>query len=146
VTYGNLINRQGATHRRRTLNQPGKNGKPRNDSDFRRFLPCYAKVGLETYTLGWLEKYREAWGQLKRSAEPLGEIQDEPMAYAGEHNTHRQILIEKTSSPGNHRFAKLWKLQCSICESTYGANSCDFHLRRCPDCQNGKAGIPLPNA
>jgi Zn finger protein HypA/HybF involved in hydrogenase expression len=56
-------------------------------------------------------------------------------------NAHNQRLIEKTALPGNHRFAKMWKLECGHCGHAYGANSCDFHIRRCPKCQAGKPGI-----
>jgi len=47
------------------LSQPGKGGKTRNDSDFRRFLPDYSHVDLFTHGAGWLEVYREAWHLLK---------------------------------------------------------------------------------
>jgi len=47
------------------LFRPGKSGQQRKDGDFRRFLPCYAHVGLESHRRGWLDQYREAWGMLK---------------------------------------------------------------------------------
>ena len=47
------------------LAQPGKLGQQRKDGDFRRFLPCYAHVGLETHRRGWLNAYQEAWVLLK---------------------------------------------------------------------------------
>jgi hypothetical protein len=47
------------------LSQPGKMGRQRKDGDFRRFLPCYAHVGLVTHEMGWLDQYREAWRLLK---------------------------------------------------------------------------------
>jgi hypothetical protein len=50
------------------LAQPGKSGKARNDSDFRRFLPDYGHVGLLHLGAGWLEAYREAWDLLQPSA------------------------------------------------------------------------------
>ena len=44
------------------LATPGKRGQQRNDSNMRRFLPDYSKVGLEIgRPLGWLDPYREAW-------------------------------------------------------------------------------------
>lgn len=46
------------------LKRPGKGGKEHNDSDFRRFLPCYAKEGYVDRTLGWLDPYLEAWDLL----------------------------------------------------------------------------------
>ena len=50
------------------LGQPGAKGQQRNDSDFRRFLPDYAHLGMAEHTLGWLEPYLNAWDLLKRSA------------------------------------------------------------------------------
>lgn len=44
------------------LATPGKRGQQRNDSNMRRFLPDYSKVGLDIgRPLGWLDPYREAW-------------------------------------------------------------------------------------
>ncbi|WP_394413240.1 hypothetical protein [Sulfitobacter sp. 1A15142] len=44
------------------LATPGKRGQQRNDSNMRRFLPDYSKMGLEIgRPLGWLNPYREAW-------------------------------------------------------------------------------------
>lgn len=44
------------------LATPGKRGQQRNDSNMRRFLPDYSKVGIEIgRSQGWLEPYREAW-------------------------------------------------------------------------------------
>jgi hypothetical protein len=47
------------------LKQPGAKGQQRNDSGFRRFLPCYAKDGYSERTSGWLEPYRSAWSLLQ---------------------------------------------------------------------------------
>lgn len=44
------------------LATPGKRGQERNDSNMRRFLPDYSKVGLDIgRPPGWLDPYREAW-------------------------------------------------------------------------------------
>ena len=55
-----------------------------------------------------------------------------------------QVLVEKTRMPSTtHPFAKIWKARCSACGITYGVNSCDFHIRRCPSCQGGEPGEPI---
>ena len=56
-------------------------------------------------------------------------------AVVGDVNKHGQKLIRKTTLRGNHPFARLWVLRCSEpgCNQEYEANSCDFHIRRCPD-------------
>ena len=51
------------------LSIPAKNGKPHKDGDMRRFLPCYAHLGLESLTRGWLKPFDEAWERLE--AEPV---------------------------------------------------------------------------
>ena len=43
---------------------------------------------------------------------------------------------------GNHDRAKSYKLECLDCGHIYGANGCDIHLRKCPECQGGEPGIP----
>jgi hypothetical protein len=47
------------------LAKPSKSGKPHVDSDVRRFMPDYTKVGLDIGRgPGWLSPYREAWAVL----------------------------------------------------------------------------------
>jgi len=54
------------------LSTPGKAGQQRIDSDFRRFLPNYDKMGLEFGRgAGWLEAYRENWALIEGSTDPL---------------------------------------------------------------------------
>lgn len=50
------------------LASPGKRGRERKDSDMRRFMPDYTRVGLEIGAgPGWLEPYLEAWGTLTKA-------------------------------------------------------------------------------
>ena len=64
------------------------------------------------------------------------------MACLNDVNRHGQKLNAQTADRGNHSFARMWVLECTHCGESYGANSCDFHIRRCPHCQDGKAGLP----
>jgi hypothetical protein len=61
-------------------------------------------------------------------------------AQVGDSNAHGQILVEKTNvrSP-NHPFANVWILRCPI-RGIYKANSCDFHIRKCP-VEGGMPGL-----
>lgn len=44
------------------LSKPGKKGQIRNNSDLRRFLPNYDKIGEELgRPSGWLDRYKNAW-------------------------------------------------------------------------------------
>jgi hypothetical protein len=55
-------------------------------------------------------------------------------------NKHGQILVETTQQPSpNHAFAKVWILRCPT-HGTYKANSCDLHIRRCPQ-EGGQPGL-----
>ena len=42
---------------------------------------------------------------------------------------------------GNLPGQKAYKLECLNCGCFYGANGCDVHLRKCPDCGGGADGI-----
>ncbi|OGO78901.1 MAG: hypothetical protein A2Y23_05115 [Clostridiales bacterium GWB2_37_7] len=58
----------------------------------------------------------------------------------GESNKNGQKLIEKTANKSTtHSFAKIWVLQCSKCGAEYGSNSCDAHIRKCPNCDKTAA-------
>lgn len=57
-----------------------------------------------------------------------------------EFNDNRQRLVEKTTRRSTtHRFARIWVLECERCGHRYGSNSCDAHIRLCPDC--GPPGV-----
>ena len=47
------------------LSTPGKAGRQRADTDLRRFLPDYDRMGIPIGCgSGWLERYREKWALL----------------------------------------------------------------------------------
>jgi hypothetical protein len=72
------------------------------------------------------------------------------MVEVGEINKKEQKLLDKTNKPGNLKNAHLWIVRCmkikngERCDHIYGANGEDFWERRCPRCDNGAKGIPLP--
>jgi hypothetical protein len=54
------------------LSTPGKAGQQRKDSDFRRFLPDYDKMGISIgHGAGWLDPYVENWSQIEGLADRL---------------------------------------------------------------------------
>lgn len=61
-------------------------------------------------------------------------------------NKNGQQLVRKTGAVGNHPFSRRWVLHCTLCSHEYGANGCDFHLRKCPKpkCQGGRKGLLVP--
>jgi hypothetical protein len=72
------------------------------------------------------------------------------MAEIGETNSKQQKLLDKTEKPGNLKNAHLWIVRCmrtikgEACDHIYGANGEDFFERKCPKCDGGAKGIPLP--
>ena len=62
-------------------------------------------------------------------------------------NINNQLAYAKTYVKSTtHRFAKIWVVDCQECQTRYGVNGCDFHIRRCPNCQDGKEGEPIPSS
>jgi len=53
-----------------------------------------------------------------------------------------KTTILKTDQPGNHPYALKHILLCE-CGHIFGANSCDVHIRLCPECEGGAPGLPI---
>lgn len=59
----------------------------------------------------------------------------------GDKNDNQQELIERTNEHSTtNQDQYIWILKCLKCSNYYGANGCDFHIRRCPECQGGRKG------
>ena len=58
-------------------------------------------------------------------------------------NRNGQVVIHNTALPGTDHGQSVYQLGCSHCGHIYGANGSDIHLRKCPNCQGGVAGLPL---
>lgn len=68
----------------------------------------------------------------------------------GDINVNDQILIARTDRPGTDHLQYVWVLVCArrnaageLCGHRYGANGSDFHLRKCPKCQDGAPGLDI---
>jgi hypothetical protein len=62
----------------------------------------------------------------------------------GEANSKGQTLVRMTREKSRtHDFARVWVMRCGKCGSEYGSNSCDAHIRNCPDCSGGRPGEPI---
>lgn len=79
-----------------------------------------------------------------------GEMAD-TKSQVGDTNRNGQRLIEKTNIPGNDHLHYTWVLECQQvdyhgeqCGHQYGANGTDYFERKCPQCQGGKVGLPIP--
>ena len=54
---------------------------------------------------------------------------------------HKLKILERSDKQSpNHPYAKVWLAECS-CGEIFRINSCDAHIRRCPN-DGGKPGLP----
>ena len=62
----------------------------------------------------------------------------------GYRNPDGQELVRKTDvgGPGGQR---IFVLRCTVCGHEYGAYGIDADIRRCPACQDGTRGLPIPD-
>jgi len=58
-------------------------------------------------------------------------------------NRNFQVVIRSTGKPGNDPYRYIYQLGCGRCGYVYGAYGSDIHERKCPNCQNGEAGLVL---
>ena len=56
-------------------------------------------------------------------------------------NPHGQRCCGRSGMPGTDHRQYAYKTECTICGYVYGTNGSDMHKRRCPECQEGAAGI-----
>ncbi len=67
-----------------------------------------------------------------------------PTTVPGYTNQNKQSLLERTSFPSTtFRGQVIYRMKCGNCKHVYGANGCDIHIRKCPNCQSGTRGEPL---
>jgi hypothetical protein len=60
-------------------------------------------------------------------------------------NSNGQVVIRNTGSPGTGFGQTIYQLGCSLCGYVYGTNGSDIFDRKCPKCDNGRTGLPLPS-
>ncbi len=58
-------------------------------------------------------------------------------------NRNSQIVVRRTSLPGNDHMQITYVLRCQKCRHEYGANGSDIWQRRCPRCGRGATGLPI---
>lgn len=66
-----------------------------------------------------------------------------PTTSIGYVNRNGQVVVRNTGSPGTDHGQSIYQLGCSLCGNVYGANGTDIHLRKCPNCSEGAAGLPI---
>jgi len=71
-----------------------------------------------------------------------------PTTAKGYINRNKQINLGRIEPPipGTDYGQYVYRMLCGYCGKEYGANGSDIHLRKCPNCQEGKPGLELlPN-
>jgi endonuclease III len=68
-------------------------------------------------------------------------VKTNPTACTGYVNRNGQVVVRNTCAPGTDKNQYVYQLACSHCGHIYGANGSDIHLRLCPKCQDGAAGL-----
>lgn len=66
------------------------------------------------------------------------------MKNTGDINRNGQQLLRITGEPGTDYNSRIWILKCRRCATIYGCNSTDGWQRKCPQCGQGAAGLPIP--
>lgn len=56
-------------------------------------------------------------------------------------NANGQKCLGHRDVKGTDHLQYAYKVECTRCGFVYGANGSDLHLRKCPQCQGGAAGI-----
>lgn len=62
----------------------------------------------------------------------------------GTRNPDGQEIVRKTNAGGPDG-QRIFVLRCTVCGHEYGAYGIDADIRRCPACQDGPAGLPIPD-
>lgn len=60
----------------------------------------------------------------------------------GQPNKNRQICCGTRGVKGTDHGQVSYRMTCGDCWNQYGSNGSDVFQRKCPDCQDGKPGIP----
>ena len=61
----------------------------------------------------------------------------------GYRNPDGQQIVRKTNA-GGPQGQRIFVLRCTVCGHEYGAYGIDADIRRCPHCQEGLPGLPVP--
>lgn len=61
----------------------------------------------------------------------------------GYRNPEGQQIVRKTNA-GGPQGQRIFVLRCTVCGHEYGAYGIDADIRRCPACQEGPSGLPVP--
>ena len=61
----------------------------------------------------------------------------------GSRNPDGQEIVRKTNA-GGPQGQRIFVLRCTVCGHQYGVYGIDADIRRCPACQDGPPGLPIP--
>lgn len=91
---------------------------------------------------------REIDEQLATARRKFAVMTSQPALWAhmpriGDRNSDGQEILRKTDRGGPDG-QRIYVLRCTVCGHEYGAYGIDADIRRCPECQDGQAGLPVP--
>ena len=67
----------------------------------------------------------------------------EHVTRVGYRNPEGQEIVRKTDA-GGPEGQRIYVMRCTVCGHQYGAYGIDADIRRCPECQDGPAGVSFP--
>ena len=91
---------------------------------------------------------REIDGQLTAARRKFAVMTSQPTRWdhltrIGSRNEDGQEILKKTDTAGPDG-QRIFVLRCTVCGHEYGAYGIDADVRRCPACQDGPPGLPVP--
>ena len=117
---------------------------------FARLLhqPRLSENGVRDALLGRGLSSREIDEQLSAARRRFAVMTSQPTLWEhttriGYRNPDGQEIVKKTDKGGPDG-QRIYVLRCSVCGHEYGAYGIDADNRRCPACQDGPAGLPVP--
>jgi predicted Zn-ribbon and HTH transcriptional regulator len=88
--------------------------------------------------------------QLRRYIPPARTARQAPRAVTvepGTSNHHGQIVVRKAGRAADDLAGQsIYVLRCKGCGHEYGEAGIRVHQRKCPKCDGGKEGLPIPEA
>jgi hypothetical protein len=111
--------------------------------DYDAVLDCIQALCIEARVLPCMFDAAAFDYQEQGSTQSGAPVDSKGTTRTGYVNPNGQVVIRDTGAPGTDKFQRVYQLGCSKCGYVYGANGSDCHLRLCPKCQDGSAGLLL---
>ncbi len=118
---------------------------------FARLLhqPRLTEIGVREALLQRGLSAREIDAQLMAARKKFAVMTSQPTVWEhttriGYRNPDGQEIVRKTDV-GGPEGQRIYVLRCTVCGHRYGVYGIEADVRRCPACQDGKPGLPIPD-